>query len=135
RIATVDERCGRIESLLDGTGTSAPDDLEATNAALIRCKDAAWAIGRDRLRAAEQVQSLTESEAGTAGLAVTFSVHQALSALDRLEVRGRDAAGLQVQLVGHGLDPADPVVAAELDRRRDRGFGSGSARLVDGVLV
>ncbi len=135
RIDTIDGRCREIESLLDGAGAAAPADLEATNAALIRCKDAAWAIGRDRLRAAEQVTSLTESEVGTAGLAVMFSVHQALSALDRLEVRGRDSAGLEIQLVGHGLDLEDPVVAAELERRRDRGFGSGSVRLVDDVLV
>ena len=135
RIDSVDDRCTQIEALLDGAGTSAPADLEATNAALIRCKDAAWAIGRDRLRAARQVASLAEAEMGTAGLAVLFSVHQALSALDRLEVRGRDSAGLEIQLVGHGLDPEDPVVAAELRRRRDRGFGSGSVRLVDGVLV
>ena len=50
----------RIEAELDDshaaarTGVTAEDrdELEATNAALIRCKDALWAIGRDRLRAA-----------------------------------------------------------------------------------
>ena len=135
RVESVGERCDRIETLLDTAGAAAPEDLEATNAALIRCKDAAWAIGRDRLRAAAQVASLTETEVTTAGLGVMFSVHQALSALDRLEVRGRDSAGLEIQLVGHGLDPHDPVTAAALERRRDRGFGSGSVRLVDGVLV
>ena len=39
------------------------------------------------------------------------SIQQALSALDRLEVRGRDSAGLHVLVRGHGLD---------LDRAGDR---------------
>ena len=37
-----------------------------------------------------------------------LSIQQALSALDRLEVRGRDSAGLHVLVRGHGLDLADP---------------------------
>ena len=131
-------RAARVEELLDaGETTTAMGtaELEATNAALIRCKDAIWAIGRDRLRAAEEVTALGAAEAGPAGLAVLFSVHQALSALDRLEVRGRDSAGLELQLTGHDLDPSDPVVAAMLERRADPSFASGAVRLVDGVLV
>jgi glutamine---fructose-6-phosphate transaminase (isomerizing) len=112
-----------------------PAELEATNAALIRCKDALWAIGRDRLRAAAEVTDLADGSPSEAGLAVLFSLHQALSALDRLEVRGRDSAGLEVQLTGHGLDPADPAVARALSSRDDPSFVGGAARLVDGVLV
>ncbi len=112
-----------------------PSELEATNAALIRGKDALWAIRRDRLRAAAEVQALGGGDTSTAGLAVLFSLHQALSALDRLEVRGRDSAGLEVQLTGHGLDPSDPVVARSLADRDHPAFTGGSARLADGVLV
>ena len=72
---------------------------------------------------------------GRPGVAVLLSLHQALSALDRLEVRGRDSAGLEVQLTGHGLDPADPEVAGMLADRSDPLFSSGAVRLVDGVLV
>ncbi len=144
------EAIGRIDALVqdltlraravereldDAHHVVAPADLEATNAALIRVKDALWAIGRDRLRAVEQVAGLTDGEASPAGLAVALSLHQALSALDRLEVRGRDSAGLEVQLTGHGLDPEDPLVVRALEERRHAAFTDGSARWADGVLV
>ena len=45
------------------------------------------------------------------------SVQVALSALDRLEVRGRDSAGLHVLVTGHGLDLADPTIAPARSRR------------------
>jgi glutamine---fructose-6-phosphate transaminase (isomerizing) len=129
----------RIEAQLDAGGPAAGAEqlaeLEFTNAALIRCKDALWAIGRDRLRAAEQVASLAPEVPGPAGIAVLFSIHQALSALDRLEVRGRDSAGVEIQLTGHGLDGADPVVAGMVEERADGGFVSGSVRLRGGTLV
>ena len=129
-------RVTEVETALDGSAqpfTAA--ELESTNAALIRCRDALWALGRDRLRAAEQVSLLAAGDPSDAGLAVLFSVHQAFSALDRLEVRGRDSAGIEVQLTGHGLDPSDPVVAQALASRSDLLFTTRSARLVDGVLV
>jgi glucosamine--fructose-6-phosphate aminotransferase (isomerizing) len=138
RVATLSDLADAVEALLDTTEAAAQlgtAELETTNAALIRCKDAIWAIGRDRLRAAEQVAGLAGPEVGAAGRAVLFSVHQALSALDRLEVRGRDSAGLELQMTGHGLDPADPSIATLLERRADPSFASGAVRLIDGVLV
>ncbi len=141
-VVDLEQAIERIESALDdpglpadGAASETPEELEATNAAVIRCKDALWAIGRDRLRAADQVGSLMAEDVTPEGIAVLFSVHQALSALDRLEVRGRDSAGVEIQLTGHGLDPADPTVARLLAERADRGFGSGSVRMRDGVLV
>lgn len=124
------------ESLdLDGATTGSAAPLESVNAALLRCKDALWAIGRDRLRAAQEVRSLATAEPSRLGVAVLLSIHQSLSALDRLEVRGRDSAGLEVQLTGHGLAADDPWVRAQLDARSDPSFGSGAARLVDGTLL
>jgi glucosamine--fructose-6-phosphate aminotransferase (isomerizing) len=133
----LERRADAIEALLDGPdgAAMAGDRLERTNAALIRCRDGSWAIGRDRLRAAEQVAALAAPETSDAGLGVVFSVHQALSALDRLEVRGRDSAGLEIQLVGHGLDAADPAVQSLLERRADPSFSSGAVRMVGDVLV
>tara|TARA_Y100001947_G_scaffold7036_1_gene5690 strand:- start:1298 stop:4336 length:3039 start_codon:yes stop_codon:yes gene_type:complete len=64
-----------------------------------------------------------------AGLAVLLSTQQALSAIDRLEVRGRDSAGLQLTLWDHGLDPADPAVVA---RTADPLHRTGSVRVLDG---
>ncbi|MEO7371481.1 MAG: SIS domain-containing protein, partial [Ilumatobacteraceae bacterium] len=55
---------------------------------------------------------------------------QALSALDRLEVRGRDSAGLHLFVWNHGLTPTDPVVQRLLsERNRDPLFQNGSVRL------
>ncbi len=136
-------RCGQLSDLvtaaedyLDDPSHDVPADrVESTNAALLRCKDALWAITRDRLRAATGVAALTPELPGRSGTAVLLSLHQALSALDRLEVRGRDSAGMEVQLTGHGLDATDPDIASELSRRADGIFTSGAARFVDGVLV
>ncbi len=108
---------------------------EAVNAALIQMKDAVWAIGNDRLNTADAVASLAGPSAGEAALAAFSSVQIALAALDRLEVRGRDSAGLHVLVSGHGLDPAAPAVAAALaERAGDPLFRSGSVRWADGSL-
>ncbi len=141
QISEVDAAATRIEAALDrpvGTPTGAEltvGELELTNAALIRCKDAIWAIQRDRLRAATEVRRLAPKAPGDSAAAVLFSLHQALSALDRLEVRGRDSAGIEVQLTGHGLDPADPSVASMIAKRQLRGFTSGAAKLQGETLV
>ena len=130
-----------MESRLDADTSLEPGEVEYFNRQLVRIRDGLWAIGRDRLRAARAVSDLLaagergDGPASTAAVEGYLSVHQALSALDRLEVRGRDSAGLHLQISGHGLDPDDPAVAEALERRAgDESFGSGSVRLVDGVL-
>ena len=60
-----------------------------------------------------------------------LAIQQALSAIDRMEVRGRDSAGIHVFVWHHGLDLDDPAVAADLAARGgDPLFQSGSARAV-----
>jgi glucosamine--fructose-6-phosphate aminotransferase (isomerizing) len=111
--------------------------LEDVNAAMVRVKDAVWAVGRDRLRAAREVRDLAGSAGlpGWAGLAVLASVQLALSGLDRLEVRGRDSAGLHLLLTGHGLDLAAPAVVALLAGRLDDAlFTSRAVRTPEGHL-
>ena len=111
-----------VEQVLDGEAGAAlgPDALELTNAALIRVKDGAWAIRRDRLRTARCVGDLAGAGAGPAAIEAFWSVQVALSALDRLEVRGRDSAGLHLLVRGHGLDLADPAVRAAARAAHDR---------------
>ena len=59
----------------------------------------------------------------------------ALSALDRLEVRGRDSAGLHLLVTGHGLSLDDPAVNSEIEERaRDQLFCSMAVRRVGGAL-
>ena len=98
-------------------------------------KDAVWAVRRDRLRAAAGVSALVGPNAGPAGVAVGLSVHQALSAIDRLEVRGRDSAGLHLLVRGHGLDLSSPALRSVLDARAaDPLFGSLAVRTPEGHL-
>jgi glutamine---fructose-6-phosphate transaminase (isomerizing) len=117
----------RVEAGLDANGADlSASELEAVNAALVRVKDAVWAVGHDRLRTARAVAELCGSDLGSAAVEAFTSVQVALSALDRLEVRGRDSAGLHVLVRDHGLDVADPAVARLLDERRDPLFGGGA---------
>ena len=89
---------------------------------------------RDRLRTARAVADLAGTELGVAAIEVFTSVQVALSAIDRLEVRGRDSAGLHVLLTGHDLDLDEPSVARMLEERHDPLFGSRAVRAVDGAL-
>src|SRR3954452_3672734 len=74
--------------------------LEAVNAGLVALKDAAWAIGHDRLRAAREVAALAGDQLTPSAIEAFTSVQQALSAVDRLEVRGRDSAGINLLVSG-----------------------------------
>ena len=115
----------RLESNLDAGGAAFGDaGLEVVNRAAGALADAEWAIRCDRLRTAAEVRALAPAGVSDAGLDVLIGVHQAFSSLDRLEIRGRDSAGLFLLLSGHGLDAGDPAIRAELDRRRgDSLFG------------
>ena len=138
--ATIGSALGEINALindleadLDRSGGDRAS--EEVNAALIQMKDAAWAIGNDRLNTAAAVADLAGPGAGEAALEAYSSVQIALSALDRLEVRGRDSAGLHILVSGHGLDPEAPAVAAAVtERAADPLFQSGSVRWADGCL-
>ncbi len=120
---------GLLDMVAEALGGS--DHMEEDNAALVRVRDALWAVTRDRLGSHAGVSSLrsTSPAPSDAGLAVLLSTQQALSAIDRLEVRGRDSAGLQVSVWNHGIHPTDPMVVARL---RDPLHRSGSVRLLEG---
>jgi glucosamine--fructose-6-phosphate aminotransferase (isomerizing) len=115
RAATLDAAVTALEAALDaGTLDLAGQPLEEVNAALIACKDGVWAIGRDRLGTAAAVAALLGTGGGRPAVDAYLSVQVALSALDRLEVRGRDSAGVHVLVTGHGLDLSDPALAPRL---------------------
>ena len=127
RLGAVESRVeAAIESALESGGVA---DLEVVNAALVRLKDATWAIARDRLRTARAVDDLGGGERGGA-IGAFHAIQVTLSALDRLEVRGRDSAGIHLLVRDHGLDLADPTVRRLLaERRADPLFGSRSVRV------
>ncbi len=119
-LKSLNEHLDALEADLDAKATVDSLDLETVNSLLISARDAAWAIERDRLRAAEVVVDLGGRDVHDAGVDATFSVHQALSAIDRMEVRGRDSAGLHLLVSNHGLDLDDPTVSAALESRSEK---------------
>ena len=117
------------ESELD-TDAAESRDVEAVNAAVVRLKDALWALRRDRLPTALAVSALAGHDPSRSEIEAFTSVQAALSAIDRLEVRGRDSAGLTLLVRGHGLDLAEPGVAALVaERSRDPLFTDGAVRV------
>ena len=108
--------------------------LESLNAALQALKDAVWMVSRDRLRTAQEVSIFVDANGPTTALelpaiAAYASVQQALSAIDRLEVRGRDSAGIEIFVSGHSLNLTDPAIAAELAVRDHLIYTSGTVRV------
>src|SRR5438270_2780611 len=132
-VATVDDDVAALERWVDTRACGlVGSELEAFNEAVVRVKDASWAIGRDRLRTAEAVVDLAGDDAGPAAIAGMHAVQIALSALDRLEVRGRDSAGLHVLVENHGLDVTSLPERGRLD---DPLFTSMALRTPEGHLA
>jgi glutamine---fructose-6-phosphate transaminase (isomerizing) len=134
-VGAISRGVSAIEQVLDRSTLVPAGDLELMNAALVRLKDALWSIERDRIRTARAVADLAGPGATPAGLSVWLSIQQALSALDRLEVRGRDSAGLHVLVVDPALDPAATGVRSELEARMsDPLYRTRSVRHGDGYM-
>ena len=134
--ATLSERGQELQQRLAAIEETAAvgDDIEARNRAAVRLKDALWAIVRDRVPHMRKVRELASGDVPHRAAAAAFSSLQtALSALDRLEVRGRDSAGVAVTLSGVDVDA--PELAALLQRRaHDPLFQDGAVRVADGRL-
>jgi glutamine---fructose-6-phosphate transaminase (isomerizing) len=121
---------GAIEASLDERAADGPD-LENVNRAVVATKDAAWAMGRDRVRTAQGILDLAGPECSAAAVEAMWSVQVALAAIDRLEVRGRDSAGLQILVRDHGLEGGDELVS----RAADPVYRSGAVRTAGPHLV
>jgi glucosamine--fructose-6-phosphate aminotransferase (isomerizing) len=130
----VGQQIAALESAFQSP-TATHDDLERLNAATVALKDAWWSISRDRLRFAAEVDELAGPSSGPAARDAYAAIQVGLSALDRLELRGRDSVGLHVLVTGHALDFDDPGTAAEIRRRgRDPLFTSTAVRTPAGHL-
>ena len=101
-----------------------------------RVRDALWAIRRDRLRTADAVHALAGRGATETAIAGYLSIQQALSAIDRMEVRGRDSAGISVIVSSPDLQnaPAD-IVEAITQRDHDTLFTNRSVRFSGTTVV
>ncbi len=95
--------------------------------------DSLWSIRMDRLREASAVADFLCEDAPTASLDLVsnfWSIQVALSALDRLEVRGRDSAGLAVIVTAEGLGEA--LASGTEDAEATDPLGRSGSRLVVG---
>ncbi len=118
-----------------GRSVADADELERASAASIALRDVLWALRRDRLRTVREVADLAGRGAGAAALAGYLAIQQAFSTIDRMEVRGRDSAGIHVMVWDHDLDVDDRALAATLaERGRDPLFQSGAARFAGRAL-
>ncbi len=134
-MAVLDEFAAEFDAGLDDAEAVSVDALEERSARSIAVRDALWSVSRDRLSAADEVNALAPRGSDTRVLAGYLAIRQALTAIDRLEVRGRDSAGVHVFVSGHGLDPNDPEIAALCAERMDDPlFHSTSVRWHNGVL-
>jgi glucosamine--fructose-6-phosphate aminotransferase (isomerizing) len=130
------KRTEEFERALDaGEAQEHLNDLEDVNAAIVRLKDALWRVRRDHLRIAKVALDLAGRDATPHAVALFGQIEIALSAIDRLEVRGRDSAGIAVFVRNPGLDLSAPSVRALWDERSsDPLFRSGSVRESKGNL-
>ena len=115
-------------------GTSS-QKLETLNADLITLKDLIWHIERDRVLVSISVEELLAGRKDDRFIEVFLSIQQILAGLDRLEVRGRDSAGVHLMIQNHGLDFKNPGTIQEIKRRaNDPSYKSGSIRVMDNAL-
>ncbi len=127
------DEVGRIETALDSVAADLAISIqESVSSALVRLKDAWWALSRDRLLSGRRGATLRGGRPlGGANLDGWWAVQAGLAALNRLEVRGRDSAGIHVTVAGVAAD----LSAAELAARTGGPlFPSGSVRVSDGTV-
>jgi len=94
------------ESILgDNAARLATDEIEVVNSRIIVLKDLQWGLERDILQNIEKVSDLAGDPAGAEqngswispqALSKYSRINFLLNCIDRLEVRGRDSAGIQV---------------------------------------
>lgn len=126
---------GAIHELEHGIDTGSlqlEGDVEDVNARLLKVKDVVWAIAMDRLGHARRVAQLAGTDASSAAVDAFSTIELGLSALDRLEVRGRDSAGIHLLVRNHALSLAE--LSAELDQRSDPIFRDRAVRTPLGHL-
>ena len=121
----------RIDALHVDTAT-----LDADSARLSQVRDASWSLRRDRLRTADAVHSLAGRNASESSLAGYLSIQQSLSALDRMEVRSRDSAGISVLVSSASFAQiSNDLQDAVAQRTLDPLFASGSVRHRGATIV
>jgi glucosamine--fructose-6-phosphate aminotransferase (isomerizing) len=133
KVAVVEARITQVESDLDRGALPEDVSLEDLNHALVRLKDASWSIAKDRLRTANAVEALGGEGLENDGVEIYTSIQLALSAIDRLEVRGRDSAGIAVLVEAAAADL--DRLQSHIDNRIDPLFRSRAVQRSENTVV
>ena len=128
-----------LEVWLEGCVGASSIELERFNRIVIDIRDSLWAVVRDRVRAAHSVAELLGGALGgsrsDSAVETMLSVHQVLSSLNRLEVRGRDSAGVHLMISNPAIDSNNAEVMDMLaGRSMNSDFLSRCAYMSDSVL-
>ena len=130
RLDSLDALAVAAEAQLESEAGLPTREVERRSNELIALRDATWSLRNDRLRTAKAVGDLAGKDASASARNAYLAIQQAFSALDRMEVRGRDSAGVHVLVWGHGLDASNKQVAPLLAGRLDDAlFTNGSVRV------
>lgn len=120
---------GEVEKAL------AEKDLsESDKNALLTINDALWRISRDACASANEIADLLSQQCHDMSnltndvIAIYRSINLVLRSVDRIEVRGRDSAGISVGLDHIALDDDDMKA---LSKRSSSHFANGSVRFTD----
>jgi glucosamine--fructose-6-phosphate aminotransferase (isomerizing) len=131
RLSAADGWLDALDRDLDGAGASA-DALERGQRLALRARDLLWTLRNDRVAAAARAAALAGGQGGEAVRAF-LAIDAVLDAVDRLEVRGRDSAGIQIWVT---LGDGDiSRVPANAYRRQDGDFRHGSVEPFHGGLA
>ncbi len=131
---------GRIRAFVDAEvglldrGESLPNlaGQEVVNRILTRLKDAAWALEREIAVNVDRVRDLLgETEAVPKALREYRKLNLILNTLDRLEIRGRDSAGVLLQVAFEKAADLDEILARH---EADRAARIGLPDLPDGAI-
>lgn len=131
KIESINSKYQKLELVLDQKS----ENLEALNASVSSGRDAAWAIGKDRLRNALAIIDLAKDTMSEEAVSSYWSIQTALSSLDRMEVRGRDSAGLQIFVTNKSVDFSQTLNGSVSERLLNTLFTSGALRIVGKSLV
>ncbi len=129
-------RVARLEEALDnGELKLSSGDLESLNASIVELKDVLFRARNDSLRIIKTAIDLAGRDSTPHAVALFAQIEIGLSGIDRLEVRGRDSAGIAVFVRDHGLDLSNAQVRSLIDERTsDELLRSGSVRESKGNL-
>ena len=135
RLDAVDVWADKDEARIDALHVDTAS-LDAQVEQLSRVRDASWSLRRDRLRTAEAVAQFAEGSLVPSVLAGYLSIQQALSAIDRMEVRGRDSAGVSVMVTSPAFGELSGDLAERVaERISDPLFMNNSVRYSGNTLT